>query len=69
MCGAGTAVREARRLGRRAAGSDINPEAIKICTSHDPDGDYRVCDARNIDCFEDGIFGLALCVAPIRQFD
>ena len=69
MCGAGTAPIEARKLGRRGVGSDINSEAIKLARiradkAMGDSGSFEVCDASNISSCVDGIFDLVLVSPP-----
>ena len=69
MCGAGTAPIEARKLGRRGVGSDINSEAIKLARvradkAMGNPGSFEVCDASNISYCVDGIFDLVLVSPP-----
>lgn len=48
-CGSGTILREARRRGWEAMGSDIDPEAVEIARANTGDADVRVADARRLD--------------------
>jgi len=47
-CGSGTVPKKANQMGRKGVGSDVNPIAIKLSKSKDPEGCYWVCDARKV---------------------
>jgi len=52
LCGSGTVPRVARREGRNAFGTDVNPAAVQLATDHDPEGGYYVADARTYQCMK-----------------
>ncbi len=41
-------------------GIDSSSEMIEACTTRFPDRSFRVCDARNMNCFDDGSFDFIL---------
>lgn len=54
-CGSGTILSEGIKMGWKAMGSDIDPEAVAIAQQNVPEAIIRAGDARNIPCPDESI--------------
>ncbi|MCP3803549.1 class I SAM-dependent methyltransferase [Allokutzneria sp. A3M-2-11 16] len=67
-CGEGRVSRDLRARGHRVTGVDVSQTMIDFAAEADPDGDYRVCDARELP-FADGAFDIVIAYNTLMDVD
>ncbi|GAA4035499.1 hypothetical protein GCM10022247_71330 [Allokutzneria multivorans] len=67
-CGEGRVSRDLKARGHRVTGVDIAQTMIDHAVEADPDGDYRVCDARELP-FDDGVFDVVVAYCTFMDVD